>query len=189
MKVNLRVFGLLAAVVLGTTTAPAQGPPAASAAKDCNAYGIAALGDAKANQDSACNFTGPRWSTDANFHVQWCNAGNTTNQNLQSEGATRKKMLDTCATSQMMWRGIENIEIQISPSGKKGYVSGAIQKACSGNRKLMFWALTRFRCGTSSYKCEDGFVKASRWDERTLRCEAQEDSNTDVEGTCTGWCL
>ncbi len=173
--------------------ASAEGPAPASVAKDvakdCNAYGISALSDAKANQDSACNFTGARWSTDVNVHLKWCNTGNITNQYLQGEIAVRKKMLETCATSQMLFRGIEKIEAFVDPTGKKGYNGSYTDVKCSGNRKLIFWALTFFRCGSSKYKCEQGSMSAERWDDRTLRCGAAEDANTDTDGRCTGWCL
>ena len=45
---------------------------AANASDNCDSYAKLTLQQAKQNIDMRCNFTGARWSLDANQHRTWC---------------------------------------------------------------------------------------------------------------------
>ena len=49
-----------------------SGGGAAIAGDNCDSYAKLTLQQAKLNVDKRCNFTGPRWSLDANKHRAWC---------------------------------------------------------------------------------------------------------------------
>lgn len=46
----------------------------AQAQSNCQTYGYLALKQARENQQRKCGGVGPRWSTDLNAHIAWCNS-------------------------------------------------------------------------------------------------------------------
>lgn len=66
--------GMVRTVVLAVVSAVALGAGSgAQAQSNCSTYGYMALKQARENEQLRCGNTGPRWTTDLNAHIAWCN--------------------------------------------------------------------------------------------------------------------
>lgn len=62
---------------------------------NCSAYAAAAMAQNDQNKMQQCGYTGKRWSSNFQGHLNWCNSVQMAD--LTSEDAARKKMLQVCA--------------------------------------------------------------------------------------------
>lgn len=71
-------------------------PVSANSHLNCHAYAQSVLDQVNENAKFGCGFTGPVWSTDFNFHVNWCNQSETQIHHLGEEQAIRTSALTQC---------------------------------------------------------------------------------------------
>ena len=62
-----------------TLIATGQKPVAANSHLNCQAYAQSVIDQTNENAKWGCGFTGRRWSTDYNLHVNWCNSAQMVN--------------------------------------------------------------------------------------------------------------
>jgi hypothetical protein len=65
---------------------------------ECAAYAEIAVAEAHAAASiPRCHAGGPRWSTDAKFHYNWCMSRNVSRDTVRDERNARREFLDNCA--------------------------------------------------------------------------------------------
>jgi hypothetical protein len=82
--------GLASATVGNTTIAQANSH------LNCQVYAQSVIDQANENAKFGCGFSGPVWSTDFNFHVNWCNQNTTQMHHLTEQQAIRTAALSQC---------------------------------------------------------------------------------------------
>lgn len=89
---NVKSVLVLAALALGLVTSQVY----AHSHLNCQAYAQAVVNQAKKNIGLGCGFSGPVWSTDFNFHFNWCNQNTTRIHHLGEQENIRAAQMNQC---------------------------------------------------------------------------------------------
>jgi len=84
------VAGMAAVIFAGSTSA------SANSHLNCQAYAQSVIDQVNESTRFGCGFSGPIWSTDFNFHVNWCNQNTTQMHHLTEQQAIRNAALHQC---------------------------------------------------------------------------------------------
>lgn len=89
---NVKIAIALATLASGFSTLNAQ----AHNHLNCHAYAKAVIAQVKKNIGLGCGFSGPVWSSDYNFHFNWCNQNTTQIHHLGEQENIRKGQMQQC---------------------------------------------------------------------------------------------
>jgi hypothetical protein len=91
MKTSIFVLAGLAAAVLGNANSAN-----ANSHLNCDVYAQSVIDQVNENAKWGCGFSGPVWSTDYNFHKNWCNENSTQMQDLTKGQSFRASAIQQC---------------------------------------------------------------------------------------------
>ncbi len=89
---NVKTRLTLAVLALGLVSSGAH----AHGHLNCNAYANSVINQAKKSIGLGCGFSGPVWSTDYNFHFNWCNQNTTQIHHLGEQENIRAAQMQQC---------------------------------------------------------------------------------------------
>jgi len=127
---NMKNILFVAAFALGLSTAQVQ----AHSHLNCHAYAQSVVNQAKKNIGLGCGFSGPVWSTNYNFHFNWCNQNTTRIHHLGEQENIRAAQMGQCLTKvkakDQKHRLKEKMCLKYAKAAQK--LRGQVNKACKG---------------------------------------------------------